>query len=476
MSKQKFKRLAFIFYFLLFTNKIYTQSSKDSVTVKKKIPYYHNIVASLSVSQLKPKFLSKEFQTYSFNNYTFNFKWLEYSYGYGRVDALENGIKTQINIHDSKLGVNWTFKKLIRGNRALDVKGFLFVPSISANFTQMKVWKYNETKIRGLKIAPMVSFQFPFVGIDAKCNFDFRQNKSTHVKPFSIYPEIALKLDGLFHILDPELMYVGRYKNDRIMVTETVLSRNNDGSSTVQYDYYKVRTEFDRYSKTIGKISSFGPRYTYKNFSYAGSTQLFGIGYFLRMGALSFDAYADMGKIGFASEALNENKIEFTETLNKRNLSLETDKFNKLNVLSTGYLKSKRIGGNIGFDVLQILPTGNAGTTVEVPTGMLRFYLGAGGGYALISKPYFNSKEGELAANKLFEDRFDLAPVSENHAKFSKNTAYLSIHTALELGVIQLKLERCYYEQAYLASLNSITIGYMIPYKRIKKRLEEINK
>jgi hypothetical protein len=122
-----------------------------------------------------------------------------------------------------------------------------------------------------------------------------------------------------------------------------------------------------------------------------------------------------------------------------------------------------------------INPLGNAGGhDANLPTSMLRTYLGIGGGYVFLSSPHFNSAEGEAAANKTFNDRFELAPVSENHAKFSKNTRFISIHAGIELGVIQIKVEHCYYKQAYLASLSSITLGYMLPYNRIKQKLKEI--
>ena len=105
---------------------------------------------------------------------------------------------------------------------------------------------------------------------------------------------------------------------------------------------------------------------------------------------------------------------------------------------------------------------------------MLRTYLGIGGGYAILSSPHFNSAEGEAAANKSFNDRFEFAPVSENHPKFSKNTRFLSLNAGIELGVIQIKFEHCYYKHAFLASLSSITLGYMIPVKRIKDKLKEV--
>ncbi len=446
------------------------EKQADSILVKQKRPYYHNMVASLSISQLKPKFLTNDFQVYNWNNYNAQFKWFEFSYGYGRVNTKENGVDIVQNIHDSKIGVNWTIKKLIRGNRALDVKGFLFVPSISANFTQMKVWKFNDTRIRGLKIAPMFSFQFPFVGIDAKCNFDFRQNKSANVKPFSIYPEIAIKFDGLFHVLNPQDIYVGRYIDKKLLAEYSKIDYN-----TYRVDYSILTTEFDRYAKSIGRISSFGPRYTYKNFNYAGSTKMFGIGYFFRNGAFALDAYADFGNLGFASEATNNNKITYTDTKSKRNLSLATDKFVKTNSLSTGYFNAKRFGGNIAFDFWNLLnPLGNAGgRDANLPTTMFRTYLGIGGGYVLLSAPHFNSEEGKIASDNAFNNRFEFAPVSENHPKFSKNTRYLSINAGIELGVIQIKLEHCYYKHAFLASLSSITLGYMLPFKRIKEKLKE---
>lgn len=461
--------LAFIFSSALMSAN--AQDHGDSTLVKKKRPYYHNMVASFSISQIKPKFLDPSFQSYKWNNYNLQFRWLEFGYGSGRVNTIENGLTRTVDVHDSKLGVNLTIKKLIRGNRTLDVKGFLFVPSISANFTQMKVWKFNDTRVRGLKIAPMFSFQFPFVGIDAKCNFDFRQNKSPNIKPFSIYPEISIKFDGLFHVLDPEDIYVGRWINKYYFGTATQI-----GSNLYRIDYHVVKYEFDRYAKSIGVISAFGPRYTYKNFSYAGSTKMFGLAYFLRTGALGIDAYADIGKLGFASEALNENKVGYSETMNKRNISLETDKFDKKNSSSKGYFNAKRLGVNFSFDLYNMInPLGNAGGhDANLPTSMLRTYLGIGGGYVFLSSPHFNSTEGEAAANKTFNDRFDLAPVSENHAKFSKNTRFISIHAGIELGVIQIKVEHCYYKQAYLASLSSITLGYMLPYNRIKQKLKEV--
>lgn len=463
------KFLTLICVFFIFTASE-AENQGDSILVKQKRPYYHNMVASLSVSQIKPKFLSNDFQTYNWNNYDAQFKWFEFSYGYGKVNTKENGIDIVQNIHDSKVGVNWTIKKLVRGNRALDVKGFLFVPSISANFTQLKVWKFNDTRIRGLKLAPMVSFQFPFVGIDAKCNFDFRQNKSPYVKPFSIYPEIAIKFDGLFNVLNPQDIYVGRWVNKYVLGEKTQLSAN-----TYRVDYYVFTHEFDRYAKSIGRISSFGPRYTFKNFGYAGSTKMFGIGYFFRQGALAVDAYADFGKLGFASEASNEYKVGISRDMPKRSITIYNDLFNKKNNISTGYFNAKRFGGSISIDLFNLInPLGNAGGhDANLPTSMLRSYLGFGGGYVLLSAPHYASAEGLAAANKAFEDNYLLAPVSENHAKFSKNTRYISINAGLELGVIQLKLEHCYYKHAYLASLSSITLGYMLPFKRISKAIKE---
>lgn len=465
-----------LFYLILNIFSASGAQLKDSVNIRRKVPYYHNMSGCMSISHFKPVFLSNNLST-MWTNFTFQQKWFEF--GIGTSSSTEtNGLS---GAYDFKLGGNIPLKKLIRGNRLMDIKGYLIVPSISANITNTKINPNLKGSSWGLKLAPMISFQFPYLGFDTKLNIDYRSTKISGIKSFSFYPEISLKLDGLLHVLDREEKYVGRYKNEKIVVETTEISRtkNSDGSITrrVQYDYFLVTEQYDRTAKSVAPFWGIGPRFSFKNLSYTGTTSMYGIGFFYRNGGIGIDVYSDFGKLGFASESKEKQLYDGSSKSQPITLYGNKKLFNTQNNSSNGHYSAIKIGANGSLELLELLYAiyDRSGKDKDAPTREFRVYAGIGGGYALISNPKYELSTGETNANALFNNNFGLVSSSRNHAQFGKNSGYFSMHAAVELGVVQLKAEHCYYPNAYLSSISNVTLGYIIPFKRLKEKYNLIN-
>ena len=103
-------------------------------------------------------------------------------------------------------------------------------------------------------------------------------------------------------------------------------------------------------------------------------------------------------------------------------------------------------------------------------TKFTRVIGGVGGGYAILSKPSFDRSYANQYFDSLYTADYTLLTTPYNAAKYAENTAFLTWFVCLEVGAVQFSAEWYRYKYAPLANVQTFTIGYMLPYKRLIKR------
>lgn len=432
------------------------------------------IMAGITLGISPANFVKSDYRIGNFKNITYNSQWFTFTYGMGNVLHLDgnNRIDTSA-LKEVTLGANFSLKKLAVGKRLYDMRGMLLVPSIGAAVGSRTL--VGKSSFIG-KISPAVSLQFPFFAVDLKLHAAFDINKSLiGVKSFSLIPEIGIKIDGLYNLMDAHRVHIGHAEG-----TITTKSTSESTTSHVEGNYvitttYRTTTttvmpySFDRNATIIGPLAAFGPHFSFQNQGYAGPTRMYGFGYYLRLGILSSDFIVDKGKIGFGSSMKEVQTVEdpspqIFSGLNKEDLS------------NRGYYNATRFQARVGIDLYEIYMS-LFGSDVAVGRDQGKFTRiigGLGYGYAFVSEPHYISSDGLSRADDRFKSDYTMFTSSGNHAKFGKDGAYASSYFSLEAGAIKLTFEATRYFRANLASTKSITVGYLFPYNRVKKKLKAI--
>ncbi len=431
------------------------------------------ILGSLTWSVCKPAFLNTENQLGHWDNYSYQNQWIDLGYNTGKALALNGNRKDTLAAQEFKLGLNIPIKKLMIGNRYQDLRGILLVPNIGFAYTSMTL---GSDKVRGFKLAPMASLQFPFFGIDFKLNTDLRFPKAnTMIKGFAIYPEIGIRVDGLYNLMNPQSVYTGHYRGTNTNTSTRYEEKTyKDGSDWVT-ETYKITTttvenyDFDNYAMDVGPFVAIGPRYTFKNVPYSGPTSLVGLGYYLRAGLFGTDLLVDHGHIGFASSAKTPQTIYSPDPKNNNGIYKKDYRF-------TGTYSTTRLTGRVGIELMDLLFRMRYKQSKEgvTPTKFTRIMVGIGGGYATISQPHYNNSSSLARVDSIFNHDFTLLSTSRNHAKFASNTPFFTAFISIEVGAAQVSFEMYRYKNAYLANVGTVSLGYLLPYNRILKKYKSI--
>jgi len=440
-----------------------------------------DMVSSLTYSISTPLFIDKLNRLGNWQTITWQSQWAEFSYGFGKFKRLENNaIKDTLKVNDFGFSVYLPLRKLMKGRRLFDIHGALVVPAVSTGILLRNAGQYSSYLF---KFSPCVSLQLPFMGVDFRLNTLYHlSNNLNGFKKMSFTPEIGIKLDGLWNLLDPKKVFVGhasysiKQTSTSYNSTTTTLSGRPETKSDDVYvttvtkssSTTDVHYSFDRYANTMEPMFALGVHYTYKNAPYAGQTKLFGLGYHVRSGPLASDIIFDIGKQGFASSALVPHSIQ---NPNPRGNS----RVNKQDYSNTGHYLIKRIYGRLGIDLYETYIAAfdpDAAVQDYEEVKFTRLIGGFGYGYSIFSKPYYDKSNGLEIANQNFEKNLELLPTSRNHAKFAKNTDFLSFYISLEAGALSFTIERQRYRFANLANVNTLSVTYMLPLSKIiKKRL-----
>ncbi len=441
-----------------------TASTEETKAAYQKIlRQKDNITSSVSINYISPLFIKEANRNGAWTNVTYQNQWFEMGYNFGKFTGVSDSDK--INAGEFQIGTYLPLKRLAVGRRLYDIKGMLLVPGVSAAYTHFTAGNFNTG---GIKLSPGLSLQIPFVALDIKMNAHYRFKESAFTNQLSFYPEVGLRIDGLYNLLDPGRVYVGHAEGTQISRStsyRTTYQREGDFVVTTTY-----RTEtttitpysFDRYIKSIGPFTAIGPRYSFSTGNYAGKTSTIGLGYYLRTGILSSDLFIDYGKIGFASSDLEPRTIYAPEP--------KVSKFNKNDTRMTGTYSSARIQGRIGVDLIELYASAYGVEADRTQVKFTRIIGGAGLGYASISAPEYDSPNGLQIADSIFNNDYTLLTNSRNHAKFGSNSPFISLYLSLEAGSIMVNFEKNFYPNAFLANVNTITVAYLFPYNRMKKK------
>lgn len=453
---------------VLFGQDLSSQASVEPDLLKSK----DQIIAGATISILPSWYIHKVSRLGLTQSAQYQSQFLKFGVLFSELELINptSHLVESVPLRELSIGGTFNVKKLSFGSRLYDMRGVLFVPSIEASVGKMKAGEYSQ--YNG-KITPNLSLQFPFFGIDLKFNTMFRLGRSIPgIKSFSILPEIGIKFDALYSLLDAEKTYIGSASGvQRISGTSYSTTSKKEGdyivTTTYRHDYVKIIPySFDRYATVIGPMAAIGPHYGFQNVPYAGPTRTYGLGYYLRGGIMSTDFIYDFGKIGFASS------MEETQTIgNPKPDPLE--KVNKDDLSNPGYYRTHRVQARVGIDLLELYYS-TFDKSVQVQRGQgkfTRFIGGLGLGYAALSSPHYLKTNGRGIADSKFDNDYSLLSTSANHAKYGMNGTYLTLYFSLEAGAIRVSFESNRYFRANLANVKSISVAYMFPYNRIKKKM-----
>lgn len=398
---------------------------------------------------------------------TYNSQWLQFEYGFGKAQFSNYlGKRDTLSMRETAFMAHFPIQKLIVGRRIFDIKGALIVPALSGGMGFRKL--ENKATQTVFKIAPSVSFQFPFIGIDFRLNTNFSiKNKGLNAaKNFSIYPEIGIKIDGLYNMLDAERVKVA--EGIKLEWVETGRSKVYQ-SGSYSYDvvtYEKLPFHWERNTTLVGAFTAIAPHCAFRNFGYAGQTRMFGLGYYMRSGFLYSDFLIETGKVGFASEAEEKQTID----------NYEPGPFFKVNKESSelaGQYRMNRFYGRVGIDLFEVF-AGSAAGVEFYDTKFTRCAFGIGLGYAQLKGFEYEKSDGLQRADAAFNADLTLLTSSRNHAKYGKSGAFFTFYASIEAGVLVYTIESARYFQANLANTTNFSVAYLFPYSRFIKKYRAI--
>lgn len=438
--------------------------------------------SSMGLFTARPLFLNTPFRTGNYKSIWYNDSYFTMGFGMGSFKGFSrpgSEGNDALPFNDFSIGANIPLHKLSKGRRLWDISGVLFSPQIGIVYNRLQL---NSEGFNGIKLIPTASLQFPYGSIDARLNIDVRGSKGNPaIKGFAVYPEIGLRLDGLFQVFDPDWVNNGHYEGTKYIrgkdtKTTSYLERHLDGSSTlyevtVTTDYIRAENyNFDAMVRNVGPFVGLGPRLTMGSHLYSGKTFMAGIGYHMRMPMFGADFMADAGKLGFASSYLKNETVSDPKP--------SGNKLNKKDSRFTGTYTAGRIGGRGSVDLWEWLTrlwykdhSDDAGLNA---TKFTRLMGGIGGGYAFLSQPSFEYDKARPYYDSLYQKDYTILTSGYNSALYGESTPYFTWFVSFEVGAVQVSMEWFRYKYAPLANVQTISVGYMLPYKRLIKRYRNL--
>lgn len=431
------------------------------------------IIAGVTLAYTPASFLESNNRVdNSARTITYQTQFLTFGMMYSQM-SVHNPVTNRLDtlpLRELSFGGTVNIKKWSIGKRLFDLHGVLFVPSVHASIGNIKV---GDLSAYTAKIGARASMQFPFFAIDVKMSSFLKfGTEIPGVKRFSLLPEIGITADALYSLLDAKKVYIGHASGTKTMsgtYYSTTSKKEGDYivTTTYRHDYTQVIPySLDRYATVVGPLAAIGPHFGFQNHAYAGPTRTYGIGYYLRGGVMSSDFLYDYGKIGFAST------VEDPQTISNPKPD-PLGKVNKEDFSNPGYYLSHRFQARLGLDLLELYYS-TLGKDAVVGRGQGKFTRiigGIGFGFARVSSPRYVHENGRAFADSLYNANYTLLSTSANHAKFGSNGSFLSLYCSLEAGAIRISFESNRYFRANLANVKSISVAYMFPYNRIKKKL-----
>lgn len=447
----------FVSSFILAQEKPDLMKSKDQMLASVTL-YYH----------FKNPLINKDYDAGSdWRHITYNSQWFQFEYGFGKAQYQNYlGQRDTMSMRETAFMAHFPIQKLIKGRRIFDIKGTLMVPAFSGGLGLRRL--ENNASQTVFKLAPSVSFQFPFVGIDFRLNTNISlNNKGLYAtKDFSIYPEIGLKIDGLYNMLDAERAKIAEGVDYYYVETnrEKVYRSGRHVYDVVTYE--SMPFKWERNTTVVGAFTAIAPHYAFRNFGYAGQTRMFGLGYYMRSGFLYSEFLVETGKVGFASEALEKQTIN----------NYEPGPFFKVNKDKSdlaGQYRMNRFYGRLGIDLFEVFAGSQAGVEFY-DTKFTRCAIGLGLGYAQINGFEYEKSDGLQRADEAFDADLTLLTSSRNHAKFGRSGAFFTFYASIEAGVLVYTIESSRYFQANLANTTNFSVAYLFPYSRFIKKYKAI--
>lgn len=368
---------------------------------------------------------------------------LEFGFTFGEVnkDSLHPIVGNNFFV-----GANIPLTNLKLGHRHHGVRGILVQPFLGLDLGRTKVDQY---KSWNLVAAPGLSIQMPFFVIDFRLNsqLNFRVKDNSALPRLAFTPMVSLQLDALYDVFDPNIQFDRTEYRTRVTDYTTIeqLEDKIIKTTTTTYEHYSV----DVYVSDVQPFRYFGPRFIQRDPQFAGKTMLFGLGYGIRKASFGIDFIVDGGKLGHASSY--EKAPTFSDPNN-------VGKINKDDSRYIGDMSCVRGLARILFDL-------NASETRA--TQFSRVMAGIGMGYAYLwNQRYYNTDNLKDLDAYLASDK-EIFSTSAIDARKSKSGVFL--HTALiyERGAISLGYEFNLNVNAELTRVNTFSIGYLIPYKRL---------
>lgn len=427
--------------------------SKDQMMAS--VNYYYHVRNPLVKKDYR---LNENWQHIAYNS-----QWFQFEYGFGKALNTDfMGGKDTVSLTETSFIAHFPIQKWMKGKRVFDIRGALIVPAVSAGIGFRNT--SNNASQTVFKVNPSVSLQLPYVGVDFRLNTDYSMgNKGLFAtKDFTIYPEIGIKLDGLYNLMDAERMTVAsgvEYKwveTSRRRVSET--SRYTFDVVT----YESMPFKWQRNATIVGSFTAVGPHVAFRNFAYAGQTRMFGLGYYIRSGYFYSDVIVETGKIGFAAAAEEAQTID----------NYTPGPFYKVNKERSdwsGQYKVNRYFARFGLDLFEVFAGPNAGVEID-DTKFTRWALGLGVGYAQIKGFQYDDPTSLSAADAAFNADLSLLATSRNHAKFGESGAMITFYTSLEAGALVYTIESSRYFRANLANTTNFSVAYLFPYSRYMKK------
>lgn len=470
-------------WLLMFMTVVLAHSQQDSsisVADKQELQNLFRskqvMMASLGYFKAKPSFLNNTVQADDYQSFWYHDSYLLFGFGQGKYQRPSEYVLNQPDtfaFNDFSLGFNFNIPKWNVGRRLWDISGVMLAPQIGICYNVLNIGDEN---VKGLKVLPSLSLQLPYGSVDLRVNMDVKGGDHALAKGFSVYPEVGIRIDGLYNIFDPEWVTNGHYEGTRSWKTVDVQTTYERDELSRELYEVTIRTEtqhvehynFDAYARNIGPFVAIGPRFTFNNLDYAGNTRMFGLGISGRMPMYGLDFFADYGKLGYASS------YELPEVIGSP--KPDGNKINKKDYLFAGTYDAMRIGGRVGFDVIEGLmrffyrsPDGGASATK-----FTRLIGGLGGGYATVESPDYYRSYAPYYLDSLSNADYTRLTSATNDARFGENTTFFTYFISFEVGAVSVSWENYRYKYAPLANVRTMTVSYMLPYNRLIKRYRNL--
>ncbi len=412
-----------------------------------------------------PLLESNSFKSRGLSGYHIRYNGIEYQEFKGNMYIEGQSAEQERHIYAQMLGGSFYLKKLKRGNRRYDISGVQMLPFL--NFMAGRIRVDANSSVSGIfAAAPGISFQLPYFVIEAKLQAMYipSPDKYAGLNSFMFTPSFSILLDGLWNAYDPKRGVSG-------------------GNPT------KTTSFVESYDYNIGPLQALLFKYSYNTHDYAGITKMFGAYWIARRSLLGIDLGMDAGKLGFASS--------YKDLPTRDNPDPSLSSINKDDRRYRGSVNAARFTMRAGLDLIKALSgaIGGGGHSLnadpqdgtylqnskhygtELSPGN-RFIAGGIIGYTVLNKNHFQYDEpnAEQDVNKYFGDNPQIYRATTSDVRTSLDGLTYGYFATLEAGSLHITFSQIYYEHFDLGNLSELTLGYILPYKRLINKYRRLKR